>query len=249
MKVLLFSGTTEGRSFASFLSEKGIETLVSVATEYGKEVMEEMPFITVRTGRLDTPSMEKLSENFDLIIDATHPYAEEASRNIRAAADKTGKEYIRILREKELSPENAVFEGDRIFDKVSDAAEFLSKEEGDIFVSTGSRDLKEYGVIPDYKKRITVRILPSEESGKIVKELGIEKVIEGKGPFTLEENLKAFKESGARFLVTKESGRTGGFPEKVEAAHKLGMRIVIIRRPEEGNSYTLREAEEYVLHR
>ncbi len=249
MKVLLFSGTTEGRSFALFLSRNSVETLVSVATEYGKEVMEEMPFITVRTGRLEGAAMERLMEGFDLVIDATHPYAVEASGNIKAAAGKADKEYIRILREEELTPEKAAITGDLIFDRIADAAEFLKKEEGDIFVATGIRDIKEYAVIPGYKKRITVRTLPSKESRRAVKETGIERVIEGKGPFSLDQNLEAFKESGARFLVTKESGRAGGFREKVEAAHKLGIRILMIRRPEEGDSYTLREAEEYVLNR
>ena len=42
-KVLIYSGTTEGRELAEHLSAAGIECTVSVATEYGELVMPELP--------------------------------------------------------------------------------------------------------------------------------------------------------------------------------------------------------------
>ena len=58
-------------------------------------------------------------------------------------------------------------------------------------------------------------------------------VITGKGPFTAEENLLHIKRSGARILVTKESGKAGGYPEKAEAARLAGIEMITLTRPAE----------------
>ena len=62
-KVLLFGGTTEGRTIAEILSENKVECDVCVATEYGEMVMEELPFVHVKQGRLDAGEMTALVQN------------------------------------------------------------------------------------------------------------------------------------------------------------------------------------------
>ena len=49
-RIVIFSGTTEGRMLAQTLSENGIQCIVSVATEYGEIVMPEMEGVTVHKG-------------------------------------------------------------------------------------------------------------------------------------------------------------------------------------------------------
>ena len=68
-----------------------------MATELGAEEQGRAEGITVRTGRLDAEEMTALLRNADLCVDATHPYATEATRNIRAAAGAAGVEYHRLL--------------------------------------------------------------------------------------------------------------------------------------------------------
>ena len=58
-RILIFSGTTEGRMLAQTLSENGIQCIVSVATEYGGIVMPEMDGVTVHKGRMDLEEMQK----------------------------------------------------------------------------------------------------------------------------------------------------------------------------------------------
>ena len=60
-KILIFSGTTEGRMLAQTLSENGIHCIVSVATEYGEGVMPEMDGVTVHKGRMDPVSYTHLT--------------------------------------------------------------------------------------------------------------------------------------------------------------------------------------------
>ena len=86
MNVVIFSGTTEGRSFSRALAALGIAVTVCVATELGAEEQACADGITVRTGRLDAEGMTALLQGAALCVDATHPYAAEATRNIRAAA-------------------------------------------------------------------------------------------------------------------------------------------------------------------
>ena len=98
MRAVVFSGTTEGRVFSKQLAALGAEVLVSVATPLGAEEQGERSGITVHCGRLTPEEMTALLQGADLCVDATHPYAVEATRNIRAACKTAGTEYRRLLR-------------------------------------------------------------------------------------------------------------------------------------------------------
>ena len=90
MKLLIFGGTTEGRVLARRLAEAGAQVTVSVATAMGAEELADIPGLAVLTGRRDAVAMQALLQDFDLCIDATHPYAAEASANIRVACTAAG---------------------------------------------------------------------------------------------------------------------------------------------------------------
>ena len=78
----MFSGTTEGRRFSKKLAELGVAVTVCVATPLGAEEQGEMAGITVHAGRLQPDAMAALLAGADLCVDATHPYAVDATRNI-----------------------------------------------------------------------------------------------------------------------------------------------------------------------
>ena len=92
--ILLFGGTSEARCLAEHLSKKKKETLLFVATEYGKEILNEMPYVKIEKGRLTADEMAAFMPKADLVVDATHPYAKEVTKNIRLACEKTGKKYL-----------------------------------------------------------------------------------------------------------------------------------------------------------
>ena len=97
-----FAGTTEGRVLASRLAGSQVAADVFVATEYGKEEIPKAENLQVHDGRVDEIQMEKLfqEKKYDLILDATHPFAVVVTANIREAAEKTGTPLLRILRDK-----------------------------------------------------------------------------------------------------------------------------------------------------
>ena len=84
-KIAVFAGTTEGRVLASRLAGSQIAADVFVATEYGKEEIPKAENLQVHDGRVDEIQMEKLfqEKKYDLILDATHPFAVVVTANIR----------------------------------------------------------------------------------------------------------------------------------------------------------------------
>ena len=125
MRAVVFSGTTEGRVFSKQLAALGAEVLVSVATPLGAEEQGERSGITVHCGRLTPEEMTALLQGADLCVDATHPYAVEATRNIRAACKTAGTEYRRLLR-----PESPLPAGSMVFASAAHAAGFPSSNQG-----------------------------------------------------------------------------------------------------------------------
>lgn len=98
MRLLVFGGTTEGRVLAEELAHIGHQVTVSVATPLGAEELSRIA-CTVWQGRMDEAEMAARMREFDLVIDATHPYAEVVSEYIRAACAETGVPLRRVLRE------------------------------------------------------------------------------------------------------------------------------------------------------
>lgn len=243
MKVLIYGGTTEGRRLAEILHASGIEPVVSVATEYGEEIMEDAdPEIRVRTGRMDCEEMRQLaaSENFCAVVDATHPYATEVSRNIRESVKGIGIPLFRLSRAGEtcfIETDTTVQEKRREFQNLRDCIEVLSGTEGNVFLTTGSKELKEFCRDDRLRERLIVRVLPGEESLRLCREAGLSgrQIIAMQGPFSVEMNLAVIHQYDIRILVTKESGHTGGADAKMKAAAEAGISCYVIRRPPEEN--------------
>ena len=242
MKILIFGGTTEGKRISELLSKEGHEVTVSVATPEGEEEQGTAPGIRILTGRKEEGEMEELMKGFSLSIDATHPFAEEVSRNIRKASLRAGIRNIRILRESAAPG----YEGIRWAASSEEAAEMAGKMGGRVLLTTGVKDL------PVFAKRIQPerlypRVLPLTDSITACEEAGIphRNIIAGMGPFSAEFNEVCIRDLGAAILVTKESGPAGGFPEKILACERTGIPVIVIRRPEE-MGMTLEGALRYI---
>ena len=104
-----------------------------------------------------------------------------------------------------------------------------------ILITTGSKELQEYTVIPGFSDYCYVRALPTPEVLEKCMNLGFrrDKLILMQGPFKEDMNLAQMRYADAGFLVTKDSGEIGGFPEKCDAAIELGVKVLVIGRPKE----------------
>ena len=142
----LFAGTTEGRRLVEFLRETPLSVYVSVATEYGETLVPQGSNITVHAGRLDRAQMAALfaRERFALVVDATHPFAAEATGNIASAAGETGIEVVRLVREEEGAVVEATYAA-----SIAEAAERLKGTEGNILLTTGSKEFLPFTKVPN----------------------------------------------------------------------------------------------------
>ena len=136
MRIVVFSGTTEGRDFSRAAAALGIAVTVSVATDLGAEEQGQAPGITVHSGRLLPGAMAELLQGAALCVDATHPYAVEATKNIRAAANAAGVEYHRLLRAASTLPAGSVVLG-----SAAQAAQYLAATQGNVLLTTGAKEL------------------------------------------------------------------------------------------------------------
>ena len=241
MKILVFAGTTEGRRIAEYLNGTEADTYVSAATEYGGRLLEEYQHLHLLTGRMDEDDITAfLSEKeIDLVIDATHPFAVLVTGNIKRACERAEVRYLRCLREEEhLEDIELIDNRDKAVihvNSVKQAVEYLNNTKGNIFISTGSKELGLYTELDDYQERCYARVLSVWESVKKSMELGFDgkHLIAMQGPFSKELNVAMLRQTEADYFVTKESGKTGGFEEKYEAAMETGTVLVVVGRPEE----------------
>ena len=134
-KLCVFGGTTEGRELVEFLNTQPCRVTACVATEYGQTLLPEGENLTVSARPLPVGEIGALlqAERFDLVIDATHPYAASITRSIAAACEAAGVEHWRLLRGASEAPEDAVFA-----ENTDEAVRFLSGTEGNILLTTGS---------------------------------------------------------------------------------------------------------------
>lgn len=227
-RLLIFGGTTEGRLLAEYCAENGIMADISVTTDYGASLLPENS--NILCGRLDSGQIRELlaGNGYSMVIDATHPYAVEATKNIRCACDDTNMRYIRLVRKSAVSSGITVRDMDEL-------VSLLDKTDGIILSTLGSKSLSALTKVRNYRERIWVRVLPSEDILEQCRELGYDtaKVIQEKGPFTIEQNIEHLKKCGADVLVTKESGETGGYAEKAKAAEMFGAELITLLRPAE----------------
>ncbi len=228
-RIMIFAGTTEGRMLCEKCIDKDIIADVYVTTEKGAELIPISPNISVHTGRLDAEEIKAEYRKIapDMVVDATHPYAEEISKNIRLAVDKD--KYVRLLRE-ESEKVDALYA-----QNMDKAIEIVNRSRGNVLMTTGSKDLERYVNITDYKKRLYVRMLPENANLRKALALGIrlDHIIDEEGPFTAEENISVIEKYNIKYLVTKESGAAGGFMEKYNACKSTNTVMVVVERPEE----------------
>lgn len=225
--VLIFAGTTEGRMLTEYLGSHGVKVHSCVVTDYGRSLMEPNENVEVSSDRLGMDGMCRLMTEYPLVVDATHPYAVTVTKHIKEACDRTGAEYVRLLRPGSEYDHDMIVVHD-----VDEAVRYLEGTDGNILVTTGSKDASKY--IP-VKERLFIRVLPNEDSIRKCTEAGIEgkRIICMQGPFSEDLNLAMIRQTDAKFVVTKDSGQPGGMKEKISAAKRAGAKIVLIGRPTE----------------
>lgn len=249
VELLVFGGTSEGRSLVEWLASRGTcDVVVCAATEYGADLVPAGPRVTSFGHRMPEAQIQDLMREgrFACVVDATHPFATSITRSVAEAAAATGTPLIRLVREGE-QPGPWLGAAD-----AAEAADLVAGLPGTVLLTTGSKDLPTFADrIPDFADRVYARILPVPAALEQTVRLGVPAghVIAMQGPFSQELNRALINQIGARVLVTKASGRAGGFEEKVAAAHECGCTTVVIQRPTHEDGLSFGEVQRALVER
>ncbi|AVP55884.1 cobalt-precorrin-6x reductase [Clostridium tetani] len=228
----LISGTSEGKELLSNLNNYTDDILVSTATSYGGDLLKDYKYKYLNTTPLDRENMIKLfkEKKVEVLIDASHPYALEVSKNAMEVCNYTGIEYIRFEREKVIEK---FLEKEKVLvvENYEDLYSKLNDIKGNILNTTGSRNIEKI-IRLSLENRIIHRVLPSL---KVIEEcfhLGLElhNIIAVKGPISYDLNRAFIREYDAKAILLKDSGKEGGTEEKIKAAIDENIYAIVVDR-------------------
>lgn len=245
--VFIFGGTTEGRKLAIACELLGIPAYVSVASEYGSDVLGELKVVKVLEGRMNIDEMSAGFKALDIsvVYDATHPFATVVKENIKSACEQNEIEYIRVLRNiTDIDSEDY-----KLVKSVDEAVDYLTTCEGNVFVATGSKEIAKYKKLD--LSRVYARVLSAVESINACKDIGLEgsHIIAMQGPFSEKLNIALMEEYNCKYMVSKQTGNNGGFDEKIEACKQAGVYPIIVALPQNDKGISEEEAIEHIAKR
>ena len=228
--ITVFSGTSDSVYIIKKLAEDGFRVIGSVATEEGRNMLSSVSGIEISEERLDFPKMCDFLKRTgtNIVVDASHPYAENVSKTAIEACKSLGIKYIRYERPSQHCGENCIF-----VENYEEAVDYVNKIDGNILITTGVNNIEKYKEVSDYKNRIYARVLDNENSFNKAKNIGLsdDHILRGSGIYTLEDNIDVIKRYNIKALVTKDSGKAGGFMEKIKSTEVLNIPAIIIKRP------------------
>ena len=230
--IFVVAGTEDGRELAGFLLNHGFEVTASVVSSYGKALLSRYEGIKVNDKKLDENELAEILLNGEVtaLVDASHPYAINVSQNAMAACHKANIPYIRY--ERKSLP--LTYENIHHVENYESAAIKAAQLGRNIFLTTGSRNLKTFVVSPALKDcNLIARILPTAEVLAECEKLGFnpKNIVAMQGPFSTELNVEMLRHYNAEVIVSKDSGQIGGVDTKLIAAEKLNLPVVLIDRP------------------
>ena len=223
--VLVFGGTTEGRKAIEALEEAGSTFYYSTKT--GEQEVTLHHGIRI-DGAMDKETMTSFCQEHDirLLVDAAHPFAEVLHRTVAEVSEQLGIPAIRF--------ERIFTERDPDITWIDSYASLISHltphtsplTPQTLLATTGVQSIAQLKPLEEQGVKVYYRILNRESSIQLAHQQG-----------ATDEQLCFYEDAKeipvrADAILLKESGHSGGFTEKVEAARALGMKIYAIRRPE-----------------
>ncbi len=255
MNVMVMAGTKDAANIIKMLSSTGkFNILATTTTSYGADIAKAAGADNVISKALHPEELIEVinANHIEVLVDATHPFAANATHNAIKSSNITEIKYLRFERPGKNFKENDLIHEVSSFEEA--ALKACELTEGRVLHLAGVSTLA-----PIIKKidhtMLFARVLPSVDSIQKCIDMGLnqENIIAMQGIFSKEFNKALFKEYEATLIITKESGETGGTPSKISAAVELGIDVVLVTRPkvaelEKENIFTrLDEIVDFIL--
>lgn len=236
MKIFLLGGTKDSINIIENIKKNyDAYILTTTTTEYGAQ-------LAMKGGSDDTIARPLLkdeiidileNENFDLLIDATHPFAEHITQTSASIAKELKIPYARFERPT-TNLDNIDTTNIHYVNSFDEAGKLISEKfnTGNILHFAGANTMEN---ILKYVSvnRFYPRILKVESSIEKCEKLGVDPnhIIAMNGAASLDENIELIEKYNASVMITKESGEIGGVIEKIEAANAKNVAVIMIQRP------------------
>lgn len=220
-----------------------VDYIATVATYVGSEVLKGKNTLEKRLSYEDM--LEFIDkENIKTIVDLSHPYAVEVSKNAKDASINCGIKYIRFVREKTLLEDEKFIR----VKSIEECKNYLKSIDGNVFFTTGSKNIIDFEKVRR-DNRFIYRVLPSRFSIDecVENKIELKNIIGILGPFSETLNISLFKEYSVSYVVMKDSGDKGGTKEKLTACQKLGIKAIMIGREDEIGVSDIEELVEMIL--
>jgi precorrin-6A/cobalt-precorrin-6A reductase len=218
-QVLVLGGTGEARRLAAALVAEGVDVLSSLAGRVAEPVLPDGEVRIGGFGGVDGLAGWLAQHRPRAVVDATHPFAAQITRNAAQAVAVTGTPLLRLQR-----PGWTPQPGDswRFVDTLTEAAEAVAGY-GTVFVTTGRQGVGAFAGVPGH---CLVRSVDPPDADLPAGTT----LLLARGPFSVADELALMRTHGVDVVVTKDSG--GHLTEaKLTAARELGLPVVLVRRP------------------
>ena len=223
MRTLILGGTADANSLAVAIARAGIDAVYSYGGRTAAPDEQPLPTRIGGFGGVSGLADYLRHESITHVVDATHPFAAEMSRNAIAACAQTATPLLAL----ERAPWDKT-SGDRwieVADVVS-AVAALPDSPTRVFLAIGRQHVAPFGARPQHAYTLRFVDPPDERLP-----LPGADVIVSRGPFTLESELALMRARSIAWIVARNSGG-GGARAKIDAARALGLPVIMISRPQ-----------------
>ncbi|MCI0466231.1 MAG: cobalt-precorrin-6A reductase [Beijerinckiaceae bacterium] len=236
MRVLILGGTAEASKLAHLLAgRRGISSILSFAGRTKAVVVPPIPYRIGGFGGIEGLAAYLKAGRIDLLVDATHPFAGQISRNAEIASAQAGIPLGVLSR-----PAWVREPGDHWIDAVSmdAAARAIGHEPRRVFLTIGRLQLAAFAAAPQHFYLIRTIDPPAA-----LPCLPRHRIIQGRGPFAASAEERLLREEAIDIVVSKNSGGGAAYG-KILAARQLRLPVIMIARPRQDKHVALHEPEE-----
>ncbi len=223
MRALILGGTSDANLLADAVARAGCDAIYSYGGRTRAPANQPLPTRIGGFGGVNGLAEFIRREGITHLVDATHPFAAEMSRNAVAACETTGIPLIAL--ERAPWAKGAADTWIEAAD-ITSAAAALPNNRALVFLAIGRQHIAAFSARPQHA--YTLRFVDPPDGPLPFPDVD---VIVSRGPFTLAGELEMMRARGIEWVVARNSGGAGA-RAKIDAARELGLSVVMLKRPE-----------------